>query len=1164
MAQKETPEDMKDAEKQAKTTARLVPNIFTVREDRYPDRWAKSNVVVNKANQPQVEVNEVIDILSYKHNDGTNAKIVKLGGNQKQNNRQIVHIQYSKNNQPQNKPSTIHSSKNDAIKYLEQNGFKLHSIHEQQLGEATTYAAARNMMTSDNDDLKVSASHIVSGNYRKLAAQINKNPQLRKLVIDMLHKVGGAEGASLAQKLTAEAYAYYSNKQLFSGVEMDDINEDRYLNRWAKAKASANKANQPPKVKPMKVSAPTPPEVNHENMAFHISTSIGDCWPDCDPYERMAMKYPKLHNTGSLTKHMDIAAKKHLKAKSFGHYVKDVWDEMNQMNPEVSQGTNPYESYISEDEDMMESTTISRKHAEEGAALASRGAELMSKSDWASEHYSKLNVLKSKGKKFVEKGGAKVSDELPKARKASDDAFAAEHEHRKLSDDFEKKHGVSTISAWEAHHNKPWPHYKVMGNGNFHNRPQIVENVDLDEGIYHVCSMGKGEPGSGKLARVWCTGDNAHDVEHMDLDKGHSRIEHVKKSKDETIAYLKGQGYHRKVFEDLEITDEDLQELKMPGIGFKLSHAILDTTPWASAKRVYTSDAANTVHIKDTPSETLRNLIKGRVAPSKANKKGGTVKYGSPAHMQINAINRELKRRGEATESVEFEEMPFLDYDLPNQVFEGRGRMEDGSNHITYVRNFLKKHPNHTWDIVHASGKTHLTFYDNNNKNKVVKRIPLKEMVDDGEGAGSSGVYHVYHNGKWIHRSLYKSSAISTAKQAEKNTGKPAQIFHQEASGTVGGYLKPKVELKNWKEETEVDNENEYEIIEEILLVGELDEAKLTDAEQEHVSTKGMKSRGITKGYPSANLVKLPYDTDENRAMADSIAKKWGARKRYRGPRPTTNPGQNKPADTLKKNAKAVSLYQKENTHNDVDNLQSLFESWMADIHQELQDHIERTPELKGHEIGKIHQALTKPNSNRAHAIIVTSKGMSGTAYHVLKKNKEGTSFDHAGHYMSAAKAKNALQEIVEETVTFIDDIINTIKESHWHRDPNDYPSSEMDSTPGYVVSTSADSNGATVKFVRMGSVYAPIKVTLDSGEDWKDASGGVQRFENLEAAKSAWEAAQSGRGNHNLSQGTSATQPKPDKSELTDATAASTQESFEASLIEKTVSAIKQNNKNK
>jgi len=71
---------------------------------------------------------------------------------------------------------------------------------------------------------------------------------------------------------------------------------------------------------------------NHGRMAVDIEHAFGNSFPDSDPYEHLAMKYPHLHSAGTLTKHLNIAARKHLGAKSFNHYIKNGWDDYDRDN----------------------------------------------------------------------------------------------------------------------------------------------------------------------------------------------------------------------------------------------------------------------------------------------------------------------------------------------------------------------------------------------------------------------------------------------------------------------------------------------------------------------------------------------------------------------------------------------------------------------------------------------------------------------------------------------------------------------------------------------------------------------------------------------------------------------------------------------------------------
>jgi len=74
-------------------------------------------------------------------------------------------------------------------------------------------------------------------------------------------------------------------------------------------------------------------------------------------------------------------------------------------------------------------------------------------------------------------------------------------------------------------------------------------------------------------------------------------------------------------------------------------------------------------------------------------------------------------------------------------------------------------------------------------------------------------------------------------------------------------------------------------------------------------------------------------------------------------------------------------------------------------------------------------------------------------------------------------------------------------------------PNSEFDSNPGYTVGQ-YQINGRLVKIIRMGDLYAPVKVVIDH-EEWKDAQGEGMRFVNKTAALAAFNDMQRGEGGH-------------------------------------------------
>jgi hypothetical protein len=73
------------------------------------------------------------------------------------------------------------------------------------------------------------------------------------------------------------------------------------------------------------------PAVDHPKPSMsHIDSAIGDAYPDVDPYEHLAKKFPDLHKQdgkfgSKLMDHLDATVKKNSsKHKSFNHYVEDA------------------------------------------------------------------------------------------------------------------------------------------------------------------------------------------------------------------------------------------------------------------------------------------------------------------------------------------------------------------------------------------------------------------------------------------------------------------------------------------------------------------------------------------------------------------------------------------------------------------------------------------------------------------------------------------------------------------------------------------------------------------------------------------------------------------------------------------------------------------------
>lgn len=72
-----------------------------------------------------------------------------------------------------------------------------------------------------------------------------------------------------------------------------------------------------------------------------------------------------------------------------------------------------------------------------------------------------LQIMKGRGKKFVNKGGPKVSTELERVSKEHEENSKAYSHAQSVAKAHKETHGHDVVSAWEKVHGKKWPHYKL-------------------------------------------------------------------------------------------------------------------------------------------------------------------------------------------------------------------------------------------------------------------------------------------------------------------------------------------------------------------------------------------------------------------------------------------------------------------------------------------------------------------------------------------------------------------------------------------------------------------------------------------------------------------------------------------------------------------------------
>jgi hypothetical protein len=81
-------------------------------------------------------------------------------------------------------------------------------------------------------------------------------------------------------------------------------------------------------------SIPTPAKQVEENPVkfHHIDDAIGNAYPDSEPYQHLARKFPTLHratgkNGSKLTDYADATVRKNTNYKTFSDYADDVFQQ---------------------------------------------------------------------------------------------------------------------------------------------------------------------------------------------------------------------------------------------------------------------------------------------------------------------------------------------------------------------------------------------------------------------------------------------------------------------------------------------------------------------------------------------------------------------------------------------------------------------------------------------------------------------------------------------------------------------------------------------------------------------------------------------------------------------------------------------------------------------
>lgn len=108
--------------------------------------------------------------------------------------------------------------------------------------------------------------------------------------------------------------------------------------------------------------------------------------------------------------------------------------------------------------------------ARNGASLADSLQKASQRFDWAEREKSQLGYTKSGQRRT----GPKFRREIEEAQKKSNVASKAYRDESTKSQAFEKENGIHPVQAWEAHHDRDWPNYKIntSGKGRTHYVPK--------------------------------------------------------------------------------------------------------------------------------------------------------------------------------------------------------------------------------------------------------------------------------------------------------------------------------------------------------------------------------------------------------------------------------------------------------------------------------------------------------------------------------------------------------------------------------------------------------------------------------------------------------------------------------------------------------------------
>jgi hypothetical protein len=211
------------------------------------------------------------------------------------------------------------------------------------------------------------STRLMNKGYAKMN-QVAKDADKGDLDSALRHAGQANKYKKLAQPNAPQAVASIKG---FEEVESEEqmLDEDYYLNRMAKEKAAANRERMTQdKILSGAIRArlaqdkPHKPTVNYGKMAQHILGAMGDSFPDSEPYEHLALKYPKLHDAGTLQKHLNIATRKHLGHRSFNQLLASNWDDMKKDQPDLlkHQHTNPWKeaANISDEDCIVEEMEV--------------------------------------------------------------------------------------------------------------------------------------------------------------------------------------------------------------------------------------------------------------------------------------------------------------------------------------------------------------------------------------------------------------------------------------------------------------------------------------------------------------------------------------------------------------------------------------------------------------------------------------------------------------------------------------------------------------------------------------------------------------------------------------------------------------------------------------